>query len=228
MKINYSNRKSRSVIVTAVLGAAVLVTCILIILSMTSSVNAYASAEETASVVKVFVGDIMRAPSGYAESRLKYISQLASYNPEEAVTAVVGFDKYYPLEDISSFIGTHEGITINRLYMWPEGETGRLSLYVDNGNIMESIKAYLAQVEENGLDNDEQSIKDHQRFLNGEYGVFAVTVTCSVETLHKMVASTDRVLYADIKYNAEAEDYAKEKGKDICYIELPTKPDGLT
>ena len=208
------------------LSLAILTACILCVLGMSSGVSAHASVEETSSVVKVFIGDIMRAPEDYSDNRTKYIEELASTNPSEIITAVIGFDKYYAVNEINELVKRYDDIIVNRVYMWPEGETGRLSLYVNNGDISEGIYTYMKQVEENGLDNDPQSIEDYQRFLNGEYAIFAITISCSAETLYEAVQDNESILYADVKYNVEAEEYAKEKGKGIYYIELPSKPDG--
>lgn len=206
-----------------VLALAVLALCLVYIFKNT---GAYASTEESAGTVKVFVGDVVRAPGNYKESRHAYIKELAETEPAETVRAVIGLDRYYTLDEVSAFVDQYADMVVDRLHMWPEGETGRLSLYVEDGNIEESIKAYIERVDETGLDDDPQSIEDHARFLNGEYGVFALTVTCSAGTLDDAVQENACIAYADMMYHQKVEEYAEKRGKSVYYIELPSKPDG--
>lgn len=110
--------------------------------------------------------------------------------------------------------------------MWPKGETGRLSLYVENNDIEASMEAYKQQVEANGSCDDPTFAADYQRFLDGEYEVFALTVTATAEALETLNSEADCINYVDVMYNAEAETYAARAGKAVSYIELPSKPDG--
>ena len=196
-----------------------------ILIGIPASAKAYASMEETSETVRVFVGDIKRAPDDYIEKRMEYVEEIAHNEPTKIVQAVVGFHDYYTVDDVVEIMESYEAI-VNRVYMWPEGETGRLSLYVDNGKITDGIEKYIKQVEEYGLDDDEQSLTDYERFLNGEYKIFAVTISSTSEVLHKLISENDCVSYADIKYNEDAEEYAAMKDKALHYIELPSKPDG--
>jgi len=216
--------KSAIMALSVVIIAAVAVA--LAVAGVFGRVTAFASTEETSEIVKVFVGDIIRAPNDYAKDRFRYVDNLAAKNPSEKVTAVLGLDGYYTVDEVNKIISASNNVKVNRVYMWPEGETGRLSIYVENGNIADGIKSYMDKVNETGLDNDPQSIADYKRFLNGEYGIFALTITCPANVLNTLVLDNERLIYADIKYNVEAEQYAQRRGKTVNYIELPSKPDG--
>lgn len=140
--------------------------------------------------------------------------------------AVIGLDDYYTVEDVTEWAEDY-GITIGRAYMWPIGETGRLSLYVENGDLQASLETYIQQVQEEGLcEGDEQFAKDFQRLVDGEYEVFALTVAAPASALKATSTKADCVSYVDVMYNAEAEKYAKRAKKTVSYIELPSKPDG--
>ena len=62
--------------------------------------------------------------------------------------------------------------------------------------------------------------------MDGEYEVFALTVTASAEALETLNAEADCINYVDVMYNSEVETYATRAGKTVSYIELPSKPDG--
>lgn len=213
-------------------AALIAAVCLLLFagLAMSLSVhaNASVSAQERKGVIKVFVGDINGAPWGYVESRWKYLRRLAASNPDETVEAVIGLDGYYPLEKVADWLEQYD-VTASRLHMWPEGETGRLALYVENG-VQDGISAYIEETEEFfreiNLDESDVMWKDFQRFLNGEFGVYAMTVTASAETLDAMASDLTCFAYVDIMYNEDVERYAARRGKDVYYIELPAKPDG--
>lgn len=133
--------------------------------------------------------------------------------------AVISLNDYYSVEEVSTWIGEY-GITVERVYMWPEGETGRLSLSVENGGIQDAIENYIRQTEETGLLQDnEQFRKDYERFLNGEYKVFALTVAApdGILSLFKPL----KVLKWDIGCVSHIK--LMDSGDSR---ELPSKPDG--
>lgn len=187
--------------------------------------TAYASTEETADQIKVFVGDIGRAPEDYTQQRAAYIENTAVANASAEMSAVVDLDDYYTVEEVSSWAANYD-ITIDRVYMWSKGDTGRLILCIENNDIESSMENYKRQVEKDGSCDDPTFAADYQRFLDGEYEVFAVTVTATAEDLAELNAETDCISYVDVMYNAEVEKYAKRAGKAVSYIELPSKPDG--
>ncbi|MDE6261210.1 MAG: hypothetical protein K2M42_10180 [Oscillospiraceae bacterium] len=176
-----------------------------------------------ASEVKVFVGS--SKPLLEKQQQFNQIELLTDQSPDKTVEAVLTLNDYYTVESIGSLINSF-GITINRVYMWLEGETGRLSLYVEDNDIKCSIENYIQQVESNGSYNDPAFAADYIRFLNGEYKVFALTVTTTAKTLADLSTETNMVSGIDVKYNADAEAYAAEQGSQVIYIELPAKPDG--
>ena len=212
--------------VCAVSAVLIVAICVGVHRSVPSSdLTVNASVEETEDKLRVFIGDIQRAPEGYAQQRTEYLGCAANTDADEVMTAVIGLNDYYTIDMVSHLVESYS-ITAVRVYMWPKGDTGRMCLYVENGDIEASINTYKQQVEEDGVyKQDEQFAKDYQRFLDGEYEVFALTVTGSAEALEAL-NTDDCVSYVDVMYNAEAEEYAKQIGKPVSYIELPAKPDG--
>ncbi|MCM1225590.1 MAG: hypothetical protein NC548_65225 [Lachnospiraceae bacterium] len=155
-----------------------------------------------------------------------YIAELASADAvAESMEAVVGFNDYYTVDDVVNFVADYD-ININRVYMWPKGETGRLSIKVQDNDILGSINAFKTRVDEQGLGDDEQAASGYQRFLNGEFEVFAVTVDAPVEALEALNAEANCISYIDVMYNEGIETYAARANKAVSYIELPAKPDG--
>lgn len=222
------DKSRKKITATCVLGVVALaVTCIgTYAFASSSDMTVSASVEEVENCLKVFVGDVNNAPGDYAQQRAVYIENTARADADELMSAIIGFDDYYTVEEITAWAEDYD-IAINRAYMWPKGETGRLSLYVEDSDIEASIEIYKQEVERNGTrEQDEQFAKDHQRFLDGEYEVFALTVTATAEALETLSAEADCVNYVDVMYNAEAETYAARQGKPVSYIELPSKPDG--
>lgn len=191
--------------------------------SVTTSISA--STEETDDRLRVFIGDINRAPEGYTQQRSEYIKELATADENKVVQAVVGLDDYYTADAVDSWAEDYD-ITIDQVYMWPKGETGRMILSVENNDIKASLESYEQQATEDGYCEDDDFAKEFQRFTNGEYKVFALTVTASADALEVLDTEADCISYVDIMYNDEAESYAKKVGKAVSYVELPSKPDG--
>jgi len=218
---------SKKTIVTAAISTVVLaLVCVgAYAFTQSSDKTVSASIEEAEDRVKVFIGDVNRASEDYVQQRDMYLKKSAKADADEVMEAVIGFNDYYTVDAITAWAENY-GITINHAYMWPKGETGRMLLFVEDNSFEASLESYKQEVEENGYCEDKQFAKDYQRFLDGEYGVFALTVTASAETLETINTESDYVNYVDVMYNAEAETYAKKVGKPVSYIELPSKPDG--
>ena len=194
-------------------------------LTPSSDLIVSASTEETENSLKVFIGDVNHAAEDYVQQRDAYISEVAEIDADEVMEAVIGLDDYYAVEAVAELAEDYD-TTINRVYMWPKGETGRLILFVEDNDIEASIEAYKQEVAEDGsCEEDEQFAKDFQRLLDGDYGVFALAVTASAEALEELSTTADCISYVDVKYNDEAETYARQAGKVVSYIELPSKPD---
>lgn len=199
-------------------GLIVLAVLVFAAISLFTSPIAGASFEVTGSSVKVFVGDMSSSSADLS---------ILSADGTQEFSAVAGLTDYFTVSEIIDLMENHEGITIERVYMWPKGETGRLGLLIENGDIEESINNYAAKAQENALaDGDEQYAKDTERLINGEYGIFAITVSGTAGDLEKLAGDTEYFSYVDVKYNAKAEAYAAKHGKTVSYIELPSKPDG--
>lgn len=205
--------------------AALALTCVGMYTATPSDVTVHASTEETKDTLRVFVGDTDSAPEDYAQKRTAYLETLAKKRSSSPVEATISLNDYYTVEAIAALAEDYD-IVINRTYMWPRGETGRLALYVENGDIEASIEAYKQEVAENGSCDHPEFAADYQRFLDGEYEVFALTVTGSAQALEELSTTADCISYVDVKYNDEAETYARQAGKVVSYVELPSKPDG--
>ena len=187
-------------------------------------VKAYASVSENDEAIEVFAGDIQRAPSNYVEQRFDYLEAAARERSSSTYEAVIGFDDYYSVEEVSACIDKYDA-NITHAFMWAEGETGRFSFGVDNGDISEAIDDFLLQVEESPVEGDTAFQADLQKLVNGDFGLFAITVEATAGTLEQIADDNDFISYVDIMYNEEVEEYAAEKGKSVYYIELPSKPD---
>ncbi len=188
----------------------------------TNNIGICASMEETEEVIRVFAGDIGRAPEDYVQKRTEYLACIA--DTDENVDALIGFDDYYTAQEVTTLLEKYDVIT-DRAYMWPKGETGRLTLFVEDGDLVASIEDYKLQIEADDC-NDPDILKDYKSFLEGEYGVFALVVTAQPRVLEEMSSQDDCISYIDVLYNAEAETYAEKVGKTVSYAELPAKPDG--
>lgn len=182
-----------------------------------------ASTEESEEKIQVCVGDTRHAPEGYVQQRSEYLEDIA--DTVESVDAVIGLDDYYAVDEAIGFMEDYD-ITVRHVFMWPAGEPGCTMIYAEDGDIKGAIETYKEQLKNPIPGTDEQILRDNQRFLNGEYGVYALTVTAPADTLAKLNAEADAVSYVDVMYNAEVEKYAKKVGKTVSYIELPAKPDG--
>ena len=211
-------------------GLCTTIVALLLVFSAVTSilpVQAYAavSAADRKESVRVFVGDLENAPGSYAKQRLAYLHRLAKSDGDTPVEAIVGFDDYYALEEVSDWLEQYH-VTAKCVYMWAPGDTGRLGLFIENGDIPKAVADFCAYEEGRGAEEDDAEYLDYQRFLNGEFGVFALTVIAPAGTLDEMAGDLDSISYVDVKYNEQVERYAAEKGKDVSYIELPSKPDG--
>ena len=209
-------------------GLCAIIVALLLVFSAVTSilpVQAYASvsAADQKESVRVFVGDLENAPGSYAKQRLAYLHRLAKSDGDTPVEAIVGFDDYYDLDEVMGWLEQYD-VTVKYVFWWPAGETGRLSLFVKDGDVPKAIADFAEEVERKGEDSGLWEY--NQRFLSGERGVFALTVIAPAGTLDEMAADLDSISYVDVKYNEQVERYAARMGKDVSYIDLPSKPDG--
>jgi len=183
-----------------------------------------ARTEETADAFRVYIGDVDHAPGDYIQQRTEYLKSLA--DAAQSVDALIGFDDYYTAQDAMALAKDYNAV-IDRAYMWPKGETGRLVLMMEDGDLEASIEEYEQQIKADTSCNDPEILKDYQSFLDGKYEVFALVVTAPAKSLVEMSVQADCVRYIDVLHNDEAEEYAKQVGKPVSYLELPSKPDGV-
>jgi len=206
-------------ITTVVLGNAVLSSGF----AMSISVHAGASVQESSEKIEVLVGDIEGAPRGYTQKRSRELEKLVDFQADEPVGAVVGLNNYYAVDETIDWLEKYD-VTLDAVYMWPKGESGRLVFWLKDKSIQEEITEFLKEEREPGK-SCQEALDYLDRLENGEFGVFALTVTASAETLEALSTESDYVNYVDVMYNAEAEKYAKKVGKTVSYVELPSKPD---
>lgn len=217
----------RKIIAPCILGlAAFTIASVSAHVLIPAELKVSASVEETPDQIKVFIGDVDHASENYVQQRSGYVQDVANTDTDKALEAVIGLNNYYTIDEIVALVEDYN-IGVNCVYMWPKGETGRLALSVENDDIDSSIKEYMNWVDSSGVcENDPEFAADYQRFLDGEYEVFAVTATATAEDLAELNDKADCISYVDVKQNAEVEKYAKKAGKAVSYIELPSKPDG--
>lgn len=188
-----------------------------------SMLSICASTEEKEDVFRVYAGDVDKAPEGYTQIRAEYLDSTADTG--ESVEALICLNDYYTAQEVTALAKDYNAV-IDRAYMWPEGETGRLLLFVEDGDLDASVESYKSQIAENNSRDDPEVLKDYQSFMDGKFGVFAIVVTAPTKTLNDMRLNLDCISFIDVLYNEEAEAYAEKKGKPVSYIEMPSKPDG--
>lgn len=216
--------KLRIAIFALSFSAISLLTCACSESSDPDTLSICASVEEKEDVFRIFAGDIERAPDNYVQRRTEYLDSIA--DTTGSVDALICFNDYYTAQEIAEFAESYD-VAINRAYMWPKGETGRLLLFVEDGNLEKSIDDYKLEIRSDDTCDDPDMLKDYQSFLDDKYGVFAVSLTAPAKTLVDMSHEADCISFVDVLYNAEAEEYAKSVGKPVSYLELPAKPDGV-
>lgn len=59
------------------------------------------------------------------------------------VPTVISLNDYYTVEEIDQLIDKHE-FTIQRAYLWEPGETGKLSLYIEDNDIRDALDRFIA------------------------------------------------------------------------------------
>lgn len=141
-----------------------------------------------------------------------YCFGLVAIIPEETASVKVGgiptvlsLNDYYTVEEIDQLIAEHE-FTVQRAYLWEPGETGKLSLYVENNDIRGSLNRYIAGRNERDAGPPPEEI--------AQFKVYAITTTepiWSVARLfsERVIARIDSMSFP-IRQN----------------FEMPVKPDG--
>lgn len=178
--------------------------------------------------VKIHTGTSqVSAPLAYRNARAALLAQLANEQPAREFAAVVPMDDYYTIEEVNSFISSHSTVSIERIYMWTPGETGKLVLDSTSNDIQDDVDRYLEVMASRPATARSEALqRDLQKLEDGEFMVYALTVTASAEVLNSLSANADMVSFVDLKYNPEAEAYASQNDMIFSYHELPEKPDG--
>lgn len=178
--------------------------------------------------VKIHTGSLEgSSPYAYRNARTSLLEQLAIEQPQDEFTAVVPLNDYYTVEDANSFISSNPNLTIERIYMWIPGETGKLVLDSTSSNIQDDIDRYInTMYTRPAVEKSEALKEDLQQLENGEFMVYAFTVTGSAEVLNELSTNSEMISFIDLMYNPEAEAYAVKNDMSFSYLELPEKPDG--
>ncbi len=226
MKNQRINRSRLRLISAFSIVLAAILTFIFLILPSGASDSNRVNENES---VKVFVGSSRMAdPIGsniYILGRKSFLSKLADKHPETVYSAVVVLDDYYSVQDIEE-LAKNENLTINTIYLWAPGETGRAALGVKNNDFKASIARVYNRAKEHEGTEEFNSADEHLiRLIDGNYGIFSITVEATAEKLNKL-KSNKCIEFVDVKYSEAGEKKAAKRGVSIYYIELPYKPDG--
>lgn len=225
--MNKNINQSRGKLISALSLVLVIILAYALLFSPSSALaaNRVVKSDE----VKVFVGssrstNIVKAKA-YINEREDYLDKLAGINADDTYSAVIVLNDYYSADDIQQF-AEKESVDIKRIYLWIPGETGRASLSVSNNDITGAIiRSYERAKSHEGTEDFGGADKDYIRIINGNYGIFGITVESYLERL-KGMKDKEIVEFVDVKYSDEGEKAAANRGVNIQYIELPYKPDG--
>lgn len=223
----FRHKKSLSIILLLSI-AFILMAIVFANLFSPASATMNISVSPEKSEVKIHTGSLdVSSPQAYSNARTSLLEQLAVEQPEGEFTAVVPLNNYYTVEEVNSFISSNANLTIERIYMWIPGETGKLVLDSTSNNIQDDIDRYINTMSTRPAVERSSALKeDLQELENGKFMVYALTVTGSAENLNMLSTNSEMVSFVDLKYNPEAEAYAAENDMSFSYLELPEKPDG--
>ena len=168
-----------------------------------------ADVREESGEIKIFV----TARSGsigwlYDFYQARQLARFCSESPDVPRHAIVTFDGFYGAEYVEELF---EGMdSIDTLYAWTPGETGRAIVYASAPSF-------------EGMSVAEVMGESYP--LTGERGIFAAEVTGSPAELK---ALSDAGYDVAVIYSEKAERLSAETGKPISYICVPDKPDGTS
>lgn len=213
--------KTRFIVILACVAVAVVLVIAKFALQADASINVSIEGWEA----QITIGEMDNgAPPGYGGERSSFLKTLAGSDPDGLYSAVVPLDDYYTEGEVTSLITSHD-ITVERIYMWAPGETGTLSLAVNDNDIEEAKKAFIAKMS-GPLGDSEEIQNDLQRLIRGDFKIYALTIRGSARELEELSNTIPQFAAVDVKYNPEAEAYAQRRGIPFSYVELPSKPDG--
>lgn len=188
--------------------------------------SASMNVESDGESVKIFIGEMGNAaPRGYLEKRTDFLNELSQVSPDNTYSAVVSLDNNYTEEELNTFVITH-GLNLERIYMWVPGETGKLSLAVENNDIKAAKESFIIKMD-GPLGASAEVQNRLQDLMEGSLRVYAITVSGTAQSLRDLSELESIVAAVDLKYNPDAEAYANNRGLKFSYVELPTKPDGF-
>lgn len=160
----------------------------------------------------------------YIAERKAFLSKLSKTQGDKVFSSVVLLDDYYSVQQVKA-LADSENLTIERVYLWIPGQTGRLSIAVENNDIDKALSDHFKKFKEKDIPDDQMKA-DYERLMAGDFGIFSITVKATANTFNALQNKNDMIDFIDVKYNPDAESIAKESGKRIQYVELPSKPDG--
>jgi hypothetical protein len=193
------------------------------------SASADDNVEVESSSIRVVVGQrtamSLWDADRYTASREAYVCKLSADAPDGFTPSLLSLNEYMTADDFQSQIFgvcSSERLTINEVYVWVPGKTGRSIIPVKNNDVKGSIADFIASL--NYEESEDVVFKSDIAELETSGMVFAAVVTTDNRTL-EAVALSDEIFVDPLK-NEKAEELAFTKGKSISYICVPDKPDG--
>jgi hypothetical protein len=219
--------KAKKVFAKIVIVSVAILCCFILISQLAVAANIDTRAEN----IRVFVGgsrlNFPPLSALYRSERTKLLNDLAEgvdggiKTPESRMSALVILDDYYSVDDLKEIA---EHITVERIYLWAPGETGRASLWVESGNIAEAIQRSYDECK--NAEPFSQGERDYMNMIDsGNYGIFCMAVSGTADQLSAL-NRLSIVEFTDLMYSPDAEAKAARDGVSVSYIELPYKPDG--
>ncbi len=132
------------------------------------------------------------------------------------IRAVVSLNRYCTVEEVNQWIH-QEDIAITSVFLWTPGETGRMEQYLQDGeDILQALDRYLEIAEEAAEDtHDGAYTEDLEKFKNGEYQVFGLSVELPLwEVFGALDGLKDTGCVARVDY------------VPLGFSGIPSKPDG--
>lgn len=161
--------------------------------------------QESGNSIKVFVGTRSDMFGWlYDFYQRAQINGFYRDDSEGSYPALVTFDGFYDPDSVREILAGMD--SIDKVYAWTPGETGRAIISLQPGQGIEEAA--------------ERTYR-----LTGERGIFAAEVTGSAAELKALYDAGYDVL---IIYSEKAERLSAETGKRISYVCVPDKPDGTS
>jgi len=181
-----------------------------------------------ADKLKVFVGTYVEAdnPEEALRNADEKLDGLTGKAVETRYEAVLTFSEYVrPEEFAADGMAAFEdnAVTVNRVYYWVPGETGRAMVTVIDNDVTAAIQRGLGYMKDDP-DNEER-IKTGERMENGDIGVFALVVEGKAADLKALKKELSYIKAVDVLYDSKIEEEAKNSGRETSYIIAPEKPD---